>query len=141
MSEPPEQPKRPARQPDLHPDEQRELTVHAQVPPEDLPDGPPDADVSIEPRPPIVSGLRLWWVPMVGLCIGLLFIAGDHMWRAGGTIAGSLWLAAGLRAVLPEESAGGLVVRQRWLDVTLLLLLGGLVALSAFTLDLRDLRS
>lgn len=131
----------PEREPDLDPDEEYELATYARVPAHELPDGPPDPDSSIEPRPPIVRGLRLWWLPMAGLVVGMLFIATDHMLRAGASIAGSLWLAAGLRAVLPEEAAGGLVVRYRWLDVVLLLVAGGLVALSAFTLDLRDLRT
>ena len=49
-------------------------------------------------------------------------------------------LAAALRAFFPEDRAGGLVVRAKWVDVSLLVLAGLVVAVSAFTLDLRDLR-
>ena len=93
-----------------------------------------------EPRPPIVSDLGLWWLLAIGLVIALLFVATDHMWRAGASFACSMWLAAAIRAFYPDERAGGLVVRDRWLDVAMLVVGGVLVALSAFTLDLRDLR-
>lgn len=126
----------PEREPDVAPDEAHELTRYADHPTAQR----PAEEGSIEPRPPIVSALGLWWVPMAGLVVGLLFIATDHMWRAGASMAASLWLAAALRAILPERAAGGLVVRHRGLDVAVLLLAGGLVALSAFTLDLQDLR-
>jgi hypothetical protein len=62
------------------------------------------------------------------------------MWRAGASFAGSMWLAAAIRAFYPEDRAGGLVVRARWLDVTMVFVGGVLVAVSAFTLDLTDLR-
>jgi len=128
----------PEPEPRLPADEHEELIRYAghRAEPAD-----PDRQVGpTEPRPPIVSALGLWWVPMAGLVVGLLFIATDHMWRAGASMAASLWLAAALRAILPERAAGGLVVRHRGLDVAVLLLAGGLVALSAFTLDLQDLR-
>ncbi len=122
----------PEREPDLAPDEEREILEHA-------PDDPPQ-DTPGEPRPPVVSALGLWWLPVLGLLVGMAFIATDHMLRAGASLAASLWLAAALRFSFSEDRAGGLVVRSRWLDVTLLGLLGALVALSALTLDLRDLR-
>ncbi|MCA1782925.1 MAG: DUF3017 domain-containing protein [Dermatophilaceae bacterium] len=131
----------PEREPDLAPDEWREISRYAPpeftAPPADLPRA---EDAPIEPRPPIVSALGLWWLPALGLLVALGFVATDHMWRAGASFAGSLWLAAALRAGFPEERAGGLVVRYRWLDVAMLVIAGALVALSAFTLDLQDLR-
>ncbi|MDO5504136.1 MAG: DUF3017 domain-containing protein [Actinomycetia bacterium] len=130
-------------QPDLSPGEEEEL--------EEFGPGPGAVPVVaersegsegyVEPRPTVIDGLRLWWLPAAGLVVALAFLWTDHMWRAGASFAGSLWLAAGLRAAFPEERAGGLVVRSRWLDVLILVLAGGLVALSAFTLDLRDLRT
>lgn len=129
----------PDREPDLAPDEEHEIRRH--VPGDALPpptEGPSDG-VRVEPRPPIVSALGLWWLLALGLVVGMAFIATDHMWRAGASVAASLWLAAWLRASFPEERAGGLVVRSRWLDVAMLVTAGVLVALSAFTLDLRDL--
>lgn len=129
----------PEPRPDLAPAEQSELARHADVPL--VPAArQSDHDGPVEPRPPIVDGLRLWWLPALGLIVGFAFIATDHMWRAGASLAGSLWLAAALRAVYSQERAGGLVVRSKWLDVTMLVIAGALVALSAFTLDLRDLR-
>lgn len=128
------------REPDLAPDEERELTLYARHPVPSRPDGAEREDGPIEPRPPIVSALGLWWVPMAGLLVACVFLATDHMWRAGAAFAGSFWLAAVIRAVLPEHLAGGLVVRQRWLDVVMLILGGIAVGVSAFTLDLRDLR-
>ena len=116
------------------PDELLELSRYARVPAELAADHPS------EPRPPIVSGLRAWWLPVAGLVVALAFVATDHMLRAGASFGGSMLLAAGLRAVLPESLAGGLVVRQRWLDVAMLTLGGIVVLASAFTLDLRDLR-
>jgi hypothetical protein len=128
----------PSHRPEPTPDEEREITRFA--PPEVERTLPPEEDRAGEPRPPIVSALGLWWLPMIGLVVGMAFVATDHMWRAGASVASSLWLAAWLRGHFPEERAGGLVVRTRWLDVTMLVAAGALVALSAFTLDLRDLR-
>ena len=122
-------------------DEVRELRRYA--PPEVLPPEIAEgegADDVLEPRPPIVSALGLWWLPSLGLVVGMLFVATDHMLRAGASVAASLWLAAALRAFFSEDRAGGLVVRAKWFDVGLLLLGGAVVALSAFTLDLQDLR-
>lgn len=132
---------KPSPQPDRDPVEVREIRRYA----------PPEIVASVtgerkregpltEPRPPIVSGLGLWWLPTMGLLVGLGFIATDHMLRAGASVAASLWLAAALRAFFPEDRAGGLVVRAAWFDVALLVLGGLVVAVSAFTLDLRDLR-
>jgi multisubunit Na+/H+ antiporter MnhB subunit len=130
----------PEPQPRLSEDEEREIRRYAppgvEVPPPD----PGAAAAPIEPRPPIVSSLGLWWLLAIGLVIALLFVATDHMWRAGASFACSMWLAAAIRAFYPDERAGGLVVRSRWLDVTMLVVGGILVAVSAFTLDLRDLR-
>jgi hypothetical protein len=130
----------PEREPDLTPDEEHEIRRHAadELVRRAHPD-PPDG-ASVEPRPPIVSALGLWWLLALGLAVGMAFIATDHMWRAGASVAASLWLAAALRLSFTEDRAGGLVVRDRWLDVTVLAVAGVLVALSAFTLDLRDLR-
>lgn len=128
-------------EPDLGDDEEREIRRYAppEVFPQPLGEDEGQGDI-VEPRPPIVSGLGLWWLPTLGLLVGMAFVATDHMLRAGTSVAGSLWLAAALRAHFPEDRAGGLVVRAKWFDVALLLVGGAVVALSAFTLDLQDLR-
>lgn len=123
----------PEHEPEKH-DELLELSRYARVP-SDVP-----SEAPTEPRPPIVSGLRAWWLPVAGLLVALGFVLTDHMLRAGASFGGSMLLAAGLRAVLPESIAGGLVVRQRWVDVVMLTVGGIVVLVSAFTLDLRDLR-
>lgn len=125
-------------QPEPHPADEGSVGSSS-LEPQPVEPKPLDAEPS-EPRPVVMSDLGLWWLLALGLLVGLVFIATDHMWRAGASVAGSLWVAAGLRAWFPDERSGGLVVRRRWLDVTLLVLSGVLVALSAFTLDLRDLR-
>lgn len=126
----------------LSDDEEREIRRYASAAADEPPPDatPATAPPPTEPRPPIVSDLGLWWLLAIGLVIALLFVATDHMWRAGASFAGSMWLAAAIRAFYPDERAGGLVVRDRWLDVAMLVMGGVLVALSAFTLDLRDLR-
>ncbi|MDO5504063.1 MAG: DUF3017 domain-containing protein [Actinomycetia bacterium] len=128
------------REPELDPDEARELSQYAG---HEARPGPVDRtrpDASVEPRPPIVSSLGLWWVPVLGLLVACGFLVTDHMLRAGASFGASMWLAAGLRAFLPESAAGGLVVRNRWLDVAMLVIGGIAVVVSAFTLDLTDLR-
>lgn len=133
----------PDRDADVGGDEQREIRRYAppgsEGPEPRVPAAPSQPAVPSEPRPPIVSGLGLWWLPALGLVVALLFVATDHMWRAGASFAGSMWLAAAIRAFYPDERAGGLVVRDRRLDVAMLVIGGVLVAVSAFTLDLRDL--
>lgn len=130
----------PEPEPHLRDDEEREIRRYAPVGSEGLSPDLDSAPATAEPRPPIVSNLGLWWLLAIGLVVALLFVATDHMWRAGASFACSMWLAAAIRAFYPEERAGGLVVRDRWLDVAMLVLGGVLVAVSAFTLDLRDLR-
>ncbi|KAB7743655.1 DUF3017 domain-containing protein [Nostocoides sp. F2B08] len=124
----------------LRDDEVREIRRYAPPGTEGPVPDPGSAVATAEPRPPIVSNLGLWWLLAIGLVVALLFVATDHMWRAGASFACSMWLAAAIRAFYPDERAGGLVVRQRWLDVAMLVIGGILVAVSAFTLDLRDLR-
>jgi hypothetical protein len=85
----------------------------------------------------VTRRLALWWVLAAGVGLGLLFAWTDHMLRATAAIAGSLALAALARALAPTELAGGLVVRSRWLDVAVLLLLGVTVAGIGLSLDLR----
>jgi len=130
----------PEPEPRLSDDEEREIRRYAPPGSEGPAPDPGTGKATAEPRPPIVSNLGLWWLLALGLAVALLFVATDHMWRAGASFACSMWLAAAIRAFYPDERAGGLVVRDRWLDVAMLVIGGVLVAVSAFTLDLRDLR-
>ncbi len=89
-----------------------------------------------EPRPPVVPRLATWWVVAAVLALALVFVATDHLLRAGVTLAAGCLVGAVLRGVLPEDRAGGLVVRSRFVDVATMAVLGALVLLSALVLDL-----
>ena len=62
---------------------------------------------------------------MIGVfTIGVL-IAGFGSWRYGALVMAAATLLAGLaRMLLPRQVSGLLVVRRRWVDVTLLVSLG-----------------
>lgn len=62
---------------------------------------------------------------------GVLVVLSEHFRRGTVLFAGGLVLAAGLRALLPTESAGLLVVRGRLIDVITLTALGLGVLLAA----------
>jgi hypothetical protein len=62
---------------------------------------------------------------------GVLVVLSEHFRRGTVLFAGGLVLAAGLRALLPSESAGLLVVRGRLIDVITLTALGLGVLLAA----------
>lgn len=64
-------------------------------------------------------------IALVGLL--MLLVAPSHWVRGTAVIAGAALAAAGLRLVLPETRAGLLRIRSRWLDVVVLVVLGGLI--------------
>lgn len=90
-----------------------------------------------EPRPPAVARLGVWWLVAVVFAAGVAWAATDHLLRATVTMAGGCGLGAMLRMVLPPRLAGGLVTRNRVLDVVLLLVIGAALAAAGFALDLR----
>ena len=66
-----------------------------------------------------------------------LWITARGDWRLGVRwLAVSLLVAAGLRLVLPARDAGMLAVRRRWVDVTLLTVVG--VSLLVLTATIPD---
>ncbi|MQA96307.1 MAG: DUF3017 domain-containing protein [Streptosporangiales bacterium] len=68
---------------------------------------------------------------LTGVASGLLIIGSAHFRRGSVLIAGSILLGALFRLVLPEARLGLLAVRDRWLDVVILLGLGlGLATLA-----------
>jgi hypothetical protein len=73
--------------------------------------------------------------PLVSVLVvcaaGILVVLSEHFRRGTVLFAGGLVLAAGLRALLPAESAGLLVVRGRLIDVITLTALGLGVLLAA----------
>lgn len=71
-------------------------------------------------------------VTVLAVCTsGVLVVLSEHFRRGTVLFAGGLVLAAGLRALLPTESAGLLVVRGRVIDVITLAALGFGVLLAA----------
>ncbi|QQS01338.1 MAG: DUF3017 domain-containing protein [Austwickia sp.] len=71
--------------------------------------------------------LGAWWAPAGVVTAGFLVVLVGNRALVGGLVMGAgFLLAALLRLVLPEDRAGGLVVRSRALD--LLALLGLAVA-------------
>lgn len=71
-------------------------------------------------------------VLLTAVGIGAGLAAFGHWRRAALMVAGALLLGAVLRLVLPRETAGLLTVRRRWIDVTVLAVLG--VAIAVVTL-------
>ncbi len=94
---------------------------------------PPEPDR----RAPVAHGLGVWWVLAVGLVGAVGFSATDHHLRATVLFSGSCLVAGALRAVLPKERAGGLVVRRQWLDVAVLVTLGVLVGVVGRSMNLH----
>lgn len=76
-------------------------------------------------RPPII-GEPLFAV-LAAVAVGLWLVWAHHPKKGLGTIALALLVAAFLRLVLPPRDAGLLVVRSRFVDVTLLLIVAGAV--------------
>lgn len=83
--------------------------------------------IDAEVRPPATTRLGAWWVVVLGGATGLGLFALDRLRWAVVALAISLWLGAAIRAVVPERTAGGLVVRSRAFDVVALVVLGAAV--------------
>ncbi|TYL51933.1 DUF3017 domain-containing protein [Nocardioides sp. BGMRC 2183] len=65
--------------------------------------------------------------------IGYVALTGD--WRVGlRYLAGAMGAAGLLRLTLPEKDAGMLAVRNRYLDTTLLILVGAAIAFLTLTI-------
>lgn len=89
----------------------------------------------VEERPPTTQRLGHWWL-VAGIAVaGFGFIAADRLRHGVILLAVALWAGAALRAVLPTQRAGGLVVRSRFFDVLVCVALG--VAVFSVGLALR----
>lgn len=79
-----------------------------------------------------------WWrqwpiiVVLTGVVIALVLVGLDYFRRGSVVLAGSVLLAAFLRLLLPDREAGMLAVRSKRVDVTVLGVLGALLAIFAF---------
>jgi hypothetical protein len=75
-------------------------------------------------RHPSTLGGMFYLAILTGTVISLVVVSLGH-WRVGvHALAGCLVVAAGLRLGLSERDAGMLAVRGRWIDGTLLAVLG-----------------
>lgn len=88
-----------------------------------------DRDTALAKARAMASGrtLNQWPLTAVLVCLAVaLGITATGHWRRGAFAIGcSVVLAGLLRMLLPNRVAGLLVVRQRWFDVALLLIVGG----------------
>lgn len=76
--------------------------------------------------------LGIWWFIAFVVAAGLLVITLGELRMGGRIMAGAFLLAALIRLVGTPRKAGGLTVRSRWLDVTILVLLAvGILVASA----------
>ena len=105
------------------------------------PDSPREMGVETDPRviepesrPPATRSLAAWWIVAAVGSIGLVLLALGHLRWSVVALAISLWIGAATRAVVPDQRAGGLVVRSRAFDVIALVLLGAAVLTVGLTL-------
>ena len=84
-----------------------------------------------------IPRLGWWWVATPVLALGIVAFGFGQVRLAGFFIALGLGIAALIRAVLPTERSGGLVVRSRVVDVATMALLGMALAVITASLDLR----
>ena len=90
--------------------------------------------ITSEARPPTTRSLAAWWIVAAVGSIGLVLLALGHLRWSVVALAISLWIGAATRAVVPDQRAGGLVVRSRAFDVIALVLLGAAVLTVGLTL-------
>jgi len=80
------------------------------------------------------------WLVAAALTVGVALISLGQVRPGGLVVAGTLVGAALLRLALPPGPAGGLVVRSRLADVTVLLVMGLALFVIVSSLDLRPRR-
>lgn len=73
---------------------------------------------------------------MLGLGVAAALLVTQNLRLYGLALGVTLGVLALVRALVPEEAAGGLAVRGRWVDVLSLALLGVAVAVLALSLRL-----
>jgi hypothetical protein len=92
-----------------------------------------------ETRPPDLRAdrLGLWWLLAAGLSIAVGLGATGHPLRATAAFAGTCLGAGILRATLPQGILGALVVRRRWVDATILIVLGLAIGIVGRSMNLN----
>ena len=81
--------------------------------------------------------LGIWWFIALVVAAGLLVMALGELRLGGRIMSGAFALAALIRLVRTPRKAGGLTVRSRWMDVTILVLLALGVLIAAETVRLE----
>ncbi len=83
-------------------------------------------------KKPSTTGGIIYLVVVGGVLVGLVLVAAG-VWRGGVvTMGGSFGLALAARAVLPDERAGMLRIRRRFVDLTAMAICcGGMLVLAA----------
>ena len=91
------------------------------------------------PDPPVLPAdrLGLWWLVAAGLVVGVVLAATGHPLRATVAFATTCVGASVLRALLPMRILGALVVRRRWIDASILLVLGLAVGIVGRSMNLN----
>lgn len=87
-----------------------------------------------ESRPPATRSLAAWWLVAAAGSVGLVLLALGHLRWSVVALAVSLWVGAVTRALVPDQRAGGLVVRSRLFDVVALVGLGAAVLVVGLSL-------
>jgi hypothetical protein len=81
--------------------------------------------------------LGVWWFIALVLAAGLLVMTIGELRLGGRIMSATFGLAALIRLVRTPRKAGGLTVRSRWMDVTILVLLAIGVLIAAETVRLE----
>ncbi|CAN5535624.1 hypothetical protein BH23ACT6_BH23ACT6_12420 [soil metagenome] len=85
----------------------------------------------------VTQPLGAWWVLPAGLLVSVAFLIGGGLRSFGYAMALTLAVSALIRLLLPEERAGGLIVRSRPWDVAMLLVLAATTAILSASLVIR----
>ena len=94
--------------------------------PEEPAEPAPEEEEPTERRYPSTIGGAFYIGILLATAVGIAIVYERHDWRLGvRVVAGALVAAAMLRLVLPQRDAGMLAVRNRFVDVGLLVAAGG----------------
>jgi hypothetical protein len=82
-------------------------------------------------KKPSTTGGIIYLSVVGGVLVGLALV-GAGVWRAGVVTMGAAFgVAFAARAVLPDERAGMLRIRRRFVDLTAMAICGGMLVLAA----------
>lgn len=90
-----------------------------------------------EPSALPADRLGLWWLVAAGLVVGVVLAALEHPLRATAVLAATCIGGGILRATLPPRLLGALVVRRRWVDATIFIVLGVAIGIVGRSMNLN----